>query len=215
MRDRDLVRLYWPAELRPAFDALFAIDDAMADIVSRSSEPTLAAIKLAWWRERLDELDNGKVAAEPRLQAAAEHLLSRGVTGTELSRLEDGWLISLQAESWGDDEIEAFHPRGSYLFSLAAKLLGHQNDQLQKAGASWALVDLARRLGWPDCVHPMPHAQFLTEALAGYRFPRPLRPLTMLSALARRDAIREGLLEQEATPARAWTLLRHRLTGHL
>jgi len=98
-----LVRLYWPAELRPAFDALFAIDDAMADVVVRSTEPRLAAIKLAWWRERLEELDDGKVPAEPRLQAAAEHLLSRGVTGAELSRLEDGWLMALQTESWGDD----------------------------------------------------------------------------------------------------------------
>jgi len=52
--DRDLVRLYWPAELRPAFDALFSLDDALADVVARSSEPMLGAIKLAWWRERAD-----------------------------------------------------------------------------------------------------------------------------------------------------------------
>ena len=54
-----MVRLYWPVELRPAFDALFDIDEAMADVVARSTEPTLAAIKLAWWRERLEELRTG------------------------------------------------------------------------------------------------------------------------------------------------------------
>ena len=33
MKDRDLVRLYWPVALRPAFDALFGIDDALGDVV--------------------------------------------------------------------------------------------------------------------------------------------------------------------------------------
>jgi phytoene synthase len=96
LRDRDLVRLYWPVELRPAFDALFDIDDAMADVVVRSTQPALGAIKLAWWRERLEELDQGKVPAEPRLQAAAAELLPRGISGAELAGLEDAWSALLE-----------------------------------------------------------------------------------------------------------------------
>ena len=76
MRDRDLVRLYWPVELRPAFDALFAIDDAMAEVVASSSQPALGAIRLAWWREALERLDNGPPPAEPRLQAASSRSLT-------------------------------------------------------------------------------------------------------------------------------------------
>src|SRR5215211_4208004 len=91
LTDRALVRLYWPFELRSAFDALFAIDDAMGDVVAKATEPALAAIKLAWWRERLQELDTGKVPAEPRLQAAADELLTRDVAGSELAKLEEGW----------------------------------------------------------------------------------------------------------------------------
>src|SRR5919107_5615783 len=98
LRDRDLVRLYWPVELRPAFDALFDIEDAMADVVTRATEPALAAIKLAWWRERLEELDRGQVPAEPRLQAAAAELLPRGVSGAELAELEDGWATLLDEQ---------------------------------------------------------------------------------------------------------------------
>ena len=64
MTDRDLVRLYWPVALRPAFDALFAIDDALADIVMSSTQPALGAIRLAWWREALERLDtNGEGVA--------------------------------------------------------------------------------------------------------------------------------------------------------
>ena len=37
MRDRDLVRLYWPVDLRPTFDALFDLEDAFADVVATRS----------------------------------------------------------------------------------------------------------------------------------------------------------------------------------
>src|SRR5215210_353370 len=94
-RDRDLVRLHWPVELRPAFDALFDIDDAMGAVVARATEPALAAIKLAWWREQLEELDQGKVPAEPRLRAAAAELVRRGIKGAELTALEAGWATLL------------------------------------------------------------------------------------------------------------------------
>src|ERR1044072_1434358 len=80
-----------PADVRPAFEALWQIDAAMGDVIARSTQPALGAVKLAWWRDRLKELDGGKVPAEPRLQAAAEHLLPRGISGAALSELVDGW----------------------------------------------------------------------------------------------------------------------------
>ena len=120
MRDRDLVRSYWPVELRPAFDALFAIDDAMADVVVRATQPALAAIKLAWWRERLEELDEGKVPAEPRLQQAANELLPRGVTGKMLAGLEDGWAALLEEPP----DVLRGELRGAQLFAIGSRLLG-------------------------------------------------------------------------------------------
>jgi 15-cis-phytoene synthase len=78
LTDRDLVRLYWPVELRPAFDALFAIDDALGEVVASSTQPALGAIRLAWWRDALERLDTSAPPPEPRLQAAASLLLPRG-----------------------------------------------------------------------------------------------------------------------------------------
>jgi hypothetical protein len=83
LKDRDLVRLYWPAELRPAFDALFAIDDALADVVASSTQPALEAIRLAWWREALERVDAGPPPPEPRLQSVAAELLPRGIGGKD------------------------------------------------------------------------------------------------------------------------------------
>ena len=198
-RDRDLVRLYWPAALRPAFDALFDLDDAMGDVVAHATQPTLAAIKLAWWRERLEELDQGLVPAEPRLQAAAKDLLRRGITGVELASLETGWAELLAEQPDPEKALQ----RGAMLFALAARLLGSESAALHSAGRLYAAGNLQRRsLGAPG-------ASIVTELP---RFAPRSRPLTALAALAKRDLRRS---EPEATPARAWTLFRHRLTGRI
>ena len=205
MRDRDLVRLYWPVELRPPFDALLDIDDAMADVVAQSTQPALGAIKLAWWRERLLELDEGKVPAEPRLQAAAEALLPRGVSGKALAGLEEGWAALFLPEP----AIEAVAESGARLFSLAAVLLGSSDPALAPAGRLFAAQNVRRRDLLPESIEAD------LGGLVGHSFPRPLRPLTALAALAARDAKRGDVREGEATPARALTLLLHRMTGRI
>jgi 15-cis-phytoene synthase len=185
-------------ELRPAFDALLAIDDAMAEIVATATQPALAAIKLAWWREALEKLDHAPPPGEPRLHSAVEELLTRGVTGAELAGLEDGWLALIE-EAPDQERVRA---RGILLFGLAARLLGQADAVAIEAGAAWAEADVARRLQRP-----------LPDSVPALASPRPLRPLTALAALAARDVKRGDTREPEATPGRAWTLLRHRISG--
>lgn len=185
--------------MRPAFDALFAIDDAMAHVVASASQPALAAIKLAWWREALEKLDSAPAPAEPRLIAAAEELLPRGVSGRELAELEAGWAALIEEKPEPEPVLE----RGARLFGVAARLLGSRtNAGLELAGRLYAAGDLKRRgIGSVDT----------SVATDLPRFPRQLRPLTAMAALARRDVLQGS--EPEATPGRAWTLLRHRITG--
>ena len=203
MRDRDLVRLYWPAELRPAFDALFAIDEALADVVAGSTQPALGAIKLAWWRERLEGLDQGKVPAEPRLQAAASELLPRNIRGEDLAMLEQGWAALLQEKP----DVDAIGEGGGRLFGIAGRLLGAFDPALKAAGRAYSYGQVERR---ELIASPLPGVD-----LAGHVFAKSLRPLTGLAALAVRDAGRTGHREPEATPGRALALLRHRLTGRI
>ena len=204
--DRDLVRLYWPVQLRPAFDALFAIDDAMTDVVAKASEPALAAIKLAWWRERLQELDEGNAPAEPRLQAAARELLPRGISGGELAQLEEGRSAMLHYPP--DGALLAEH--GTRLFRIGAKLLNVEFDDrtIGEAGRLFAGIDAARR----GLIEVIPGS----AAAGGPRVTRAARPLTALAALAARDLRRGGPpFEPEATPGRALALIMHRLTGRI
>ena len=178
----------------------------MADVVVRATQPALAAIKLAWWRERLEDLDEGKVPAEPRLQAAERELLSRGIRGRELGALEEGWAKLLEEEEPKSFILSA-GIRGPLLLSLAARLADPSgNYDLSDAGVEFAFVDLARR-GFVDVAR-----QRLTRIQRAY--PRRIRAATALWALARRDQKLGGPpFEPEATPSRAVTLLRHRLTG--
>lgn len=204
LTDRDLVRLHWPVELRPAFDALFAIDDALADVVTSSTQPALGAIRLAWWREALERLDTSPPPPEPRLQAAAVELLPRGVTGAMLAELEDGWATLLDEQP----DAERIGERGAKLFAIAARLLGADDGKLDAAGRLYA-YELARRRQLAPMLHPTEEIHIL----AGHRFPRRLRPLTGLARLAARDVKQAPASETEATPGRAAALLSHRLFG--
>ena len=199
MRDRDLVRLYWPVDLRPAFDALLEIDDALRNVVLTSTQPTLGAIRLAWWRDALEQLDAHKPPPEPRLQAVARELLPRGVGRMSLSGIAEGWASLLDEVPDADLVAE----RGAGLFAAGACLLKAMDSRLLEAGSLYAFAT-AKRLGFG----PFDHSEW------PMRFARPLRPLTALAALAARD-LRQDQVEPEATPARALALVRHRMTGRV
>lgn len=179
-----------PKDVRPAFAALWNLDLAFADVVATSSDPRLGAIRMAWWRERLDELDQG-VPAEPRLQAVAAELVPRDVRGTELSQLEDAWLPLIEPFPWGEAQAEGLRFRGRILFGIGARLLSGAADDAERAGALWSLVDGARH-----CTD-LESRQFLLNDARGAissdtagRAPKPLRRLTGLAAIAARDALR-------------------------
>ena len=201
LRDRDLVRLYWPVALRPAFDALFGLDDAFAEVVASSTQPALGAIRLAWWSEALERLDTSPPPPEPRLQAVAATLLPRGVGGHDLARISEAWAALFEQER----NAEAIGARGAALFSVGATLLGADQVGLDQAGRWFALGDVARR----------GLAPVLSAAIVQLRFPRALRPLTGLARLAVRDLRHGEPFEPEATPARAAALLAHRWSARI
>ena len=183
---------------------MFGIDDALADVVTSSTQPALGAIRLAWWRESLERLDTSAPPPEPRLQAAARELLPRGISGATIAELEDGWATLLDEEP----DLERIGERGARLFAIGATLLGESDDRLAPAGRLYAYGAARRKR--------LTHLPFPTEEmhmLAGHRVARRLRPLTALARLAARDVKGGPAIEAEATPGRAAALLFHRFTG--
>jgi phytoene synthase len=185
-------------------EALFQIDAAMADVVARSSDAGLGRIKLAWWREQLEALDAGAPPAEPRLTAAAQELLPRGIAGTQLGELEVGWATLLDAEP----EAGLVSERGALLFTTGASLLGADDPMLAKAGRLYALASVGRR-GLVALLEP---AREAARSLGRHRFARGVRPLTMLAHAAVRDL---GRSEQEGSRARLGAMLAHRWSGRI
>lgn len=215
--DLGLALTYVPLRDRGALAALFAVDRAMGDVVRTTKEPMLGPIRLAWWRERLEELDQRNPApAEPRLEAVAHQLIPRGVSGADLAALESGWLRLFDPFPWSAEISEAIWFRGNLLFGLGARLLGQRDERIQSAGGLWALSDAARH-----CSDPASRATLLAQArtfagsLSGQKFVTALRPLSALAALAIRDCRRGEPFEPEGTPGRAGAMLRHRFSGRL
>lgn len=187
---------------------MWNLDLALADVVATTSEPALGAIRLAWWRERLEEMHRGSEAPpEPRLRAIQRQLIGRGISGTELSKLEDGWLPLLEPFPWGERAADALRLRGRVLFGIGARLLGTEPAAAEPAGALWSLTD-----GAVHCSDRQSREFLFGEARAAItgvprRMPRELRPLTVLAALAAHDVLRSGRL------SRVLAATAHRLRG--
>jgi 15-cis-phytoene synthase len=182
-KDRWLACLYAPEAARPGLMALFALDLELAQVVATTTDPMLGEIRLAWWRERLTELDAGRAPAQPLLEALLAHALPV-LKGAELAGLEDRWLGLI-----GSDAVPPAHVEGGgLLFALAARLLGGDAAAGDALGRAWALG----------------------EAPAG-RTPARLRLLRALVQLAARDAarVRKGALrEARGSLPRQWILLK-------
>ncbi|MEO7365314.1 MAG: squalene/phytoene synthase family protein [Sphingomicrobium sp.] len=195
--DRQTALQQMPRPVRPAFQALWQLDLAMADVVATTTEPGLGAIRLAWWRERLDELDtNRSPPSEPRLMAIAQDVLPHGVSGHALSGLEDAWLPLLGPFPWGDDVAAGLRLRGQILFRAGAQLLQGDPQDTEAAGALWSLVDGARHCS--DIYSRIALMQEARKAIAQLpreRPPKSLRRLTGLAAVAAHDAIRNKPLD--------------------
>ncbi|MFS0736270.1 squalene/phytoene synthase family protein [Sphingomonas sp. 1P06PA] len=209
--ERALVLAYVPAEVRPALTTLWRLDERLGRVLRTTSEPRIGQIRLAWWREALNRLDVAPPPAEPLLAEVAATVLVRGIAGSALADLADGWVPLLASPV--DDEALALHAveRGGRLFALAQTLLGIDDDPaVDRAGEGWALVDLARRSDDPALASRA--LAMARQRLAGKRRWRPAeRPLGMLAVLAARDAQRG--VSRQGSPGRLARMLWMRLRG--
>jgi len=202
-----------PVPVRPALQALWALDEALGKVLVTAREPMISQIRLAWWREALEKLDRERAPREPVLEAVSTNLLPAGIAGAELSVMEEGWLAILGDEPIGTSALDLYAARrGGLMFGFAARLLGGQAADAAQAGEAWALVDLARHSAER---HDVEAALTAARACAvPRRWDRKLRPLGMLAVLAKRDLVRAPeQWEAAGAPPRTARMLRHRLTG--
>lgn len=211
-RDRILALSYVNARVRPALEALWSLDAALAAVLSSGRDPLLSQIKLAWWRDALEALDRAPPPGEPALEAVARHVLPHGITGSELAGMERGWTLLLTPDPLTPEELATYAAtRGGLLFALSARLLDGASRSVGAGGEAWALIDLARHSG-SEVDAEAAIAAARSKSLG--QWPTRLRPLGMLAALAQRDAEPgRPRWEEQGAPGRMLRMLRHRFTG--
>jgi 15-cis-phytoene synthase len=212
--DRQLALAYVAVARREAIRALWTLDAAIGAVLSGGREPMISQIRLAWWRQELERLDNSTAPAEPVLRTVQKHVLPLGISGAELSKMEEGWSVLLSPDPLTPDDLRTYgEMRGGLLFAFSARILGGEaGEPVRRGGEAWALVDLARHSNPQDARAALTEARSRSGGRTGW--PSRLRPIGMLSVLARRDSKGEaGSLEAQGAPARMLRMLRHRITG--
>ena len=175
-----LALAYAPACARLPTLALLALDTRLAGIVRNSHEPSLAQLRLAWWREQLQVAPAEWPRGEPLLAV----LRSWQGRHAALVELVNGWEYLTGAPPLPAADITAFAAGRGEAFAGLAEVLGAEAAPAMKLGRQWALADLAAHVAHPEergtarrlliDEGPAPHVSHL------------LRPLTVLHGLALR-----------------------------
>jgi len=200
---------------RPALTALFALDATCARILRSTSEPLIGQMRLTWWHDALERLDEDPAPAEPVLQALQADVLSRRIAGGTLALAVEGWEALLE-EPLKLEAVRAHgRDRGS-LFVVAGQAIGVEGAPLAGAGEGWALVDVARNLRDRDLAQQViAAAQLLLDRACGGHWPRALRPLGALAHRARLDlAVPLDMAIPIGAPRRVARMFWHRISGN-
>jgi phytoene synthase len=214
--ERELALSYARREARGALDALVALDDALALLLRTTREPALGQLRLAWWREALERLDQQAAPAEPVLKALERDVLPNGLSGASLVPIVHGWEVLIEEAMLDADALRRFGEGRGHLFVAAGAAIGAgPGDPLAAAGQGWALADLSRNLGGSaEAGMARSLAVPLLDEAAAARWSRNGRALGALAHLARLDLrAPEGVPPRPGAPHRVGRLLWHRLTG--
>jgi phytoene synthase len=177
-----LALAYAPSRARPASLLVFALDQRLGAIVRATREPLLGQARLAWWRERLLEPPELWPAGEPVLAA----LRTCAGMAPHLVELVDGWEALLVSDDPAHGVADLVQGRAKACAALA-DLLGHTRfaEAAHSAGRNWALADLVLHLSATGG-RGFALAELQSRSFDRVRLPRDLRPLEILSALAKR-----------------------------
>lgn len=204
-----LALVYAPASARRQTLALFALDAHCATLLRRSSEPMLAQLRLAWWRESIAQDPTQWPQGEPILAA----LRSWGEHHAGAAALVDAWEALTAPAPLSAAAMQTFaQARGAAAGALARALSRPQDvGAAESLGRIWAIEDLTMRLGRDD---EREMAQALARAYpeALPRIGRPLRSLRVLAGLSRRRRI-AGHEEGATSPSAMLQALKLGLLG--
>jgi phytoene synthase len=144
--------LFLPAERRRAITALYAFCREVDDVVDETSEPQLAAVKLAWWRAELANLFAGN-PQHPVTQALAPFIGKFALPQEHLGEIIDGMEMDLTQTRYLDwTGLERYCYRVAGVVGLlAARIFGYRDprtlDYARELGIAFQLTNIIRDVG--------------------------------------------------------------------
>ena len=130
--------------------ALYAFNYELSRAAEVASQPLVGEMRLAWWREALDEMfEKRPVRRHPVALALADVIARRGLARQELEALVDGRLRELDPWPLAEAEAEVqahVDATAGGLMALAAQVLSPESraGQTRHAARAWGLAGLAR-----------------------------------------------------------------------
>ena len=128
--------------------ALYAFNYELSRAAEVASQPMIGEIRLAWWREAVEEIFEGRAPRRhPVVQALAEAVQRRGLSRLALDGLVDERLRDLDGWPLRPEEVEPYvEGTAGRLMALAAMVLAPGTDphSVRHAALAWGLSGLAR-----------------------------------------------------------------------
>ena len=144
--------LFLPPERRAAITAFYAFCREVDDVVDEMRDPSVAAAKLAWWRQEVKAAFDGQ-PTHPATQALAPLASRYGITPVHLQSVIDGCQMDLEQTRYLDYASLAryCHLVAGVVGEVAANIFGrtHENTvaYAHKLGLALQLTNIIRDVG--------------------------------------------------------------------
>jgi phytoene synthase len=143
---------FLPGPRRRAITALYAFCREIDDVVDETTDPAVAAAKLAWWRTEVAALAAG-APRHPVTRALAPLAAEFGISAPRLNAILDGMEMDLRQSRYPDFgalERYCYHVAG-VVGVLAAGIFGYSNPQTlryaETLGTAFQLTNIIRDVG--------------------------------------------------------------------
>jgi phytoene synthase len=135
-------------EARADVIALYGLNLELSRAAEVASQPLIGEMRLAWWREAVEEMFEGRpVRRHPTAQALAQAVRRRGLSRDGLEALIEARLRDLEPWPLRPDEVERYlDSTTGALMALAVHALSPDADPhaVRHAARAWGLAGLSR-----------------------------------------------------------------------
>ncbi|WP_027014822.1 presqualene diphosphate synthase HpnD [Comamonas composti] len=144
--------LFLPRERRAAITAFYAFCREVDDVVDETSDPGVAATKLAWWQGEVHKGFAGQ-PSHPVMQALAPHIASYGIQEQHLQAVIEGCRMDLEQTRYLDFAgLERYcHLVAGVVGEVAARIFGQTDAATtayaHKMGLAFQLTNIIRDVG--------------------------------------------------------------------